>query len=262
VTGFEGDRGLFKTSTLRNVSLKKNFFHTGGPVTFEEILDVYAAETDFMANPNRSLFLPVIIPPNEAGPIEDFVMNALVDPRVESGAFPFDRPALYNEWNADHWTGGNPAALPGGRPGAGGLTPRIIALAPPNVGNDAFKSGLADALAGSAAVLAVSADEPIDGVVATDRLEGPYTLAADNEGRGYATHLMPIPARRALEGNVLYAQWRVDDPAAQSGVALSPPVRIEFFCNGRCPDTCPADLARPTCRRSSTRSTRAARNAC
>jgi cytochrome c peroxidase len=246
VTHLEQDQSAFKTPTLRNNGLKRNFFHNGQAVTFRDMLDVYAADTDFEANPNRSLFLPIILPEIEIPPIRDFIMNGLTDPRVASEEFPFDRPTLYHEWNGAEWSEGNPAVLPGGTPGTDGATPRAIAVTPPNVGNADFKIGLTHPLPGATATLAISASEPIGGVVAHDQLAGPYTLTDDGLGLGYTTHLMPIPSRPVLDGDTLYLQWRVDDPAAAGGVALSQPVRLELFCNGPCPASpCPADIAQP-----------------
>ncbi|USN98273.1 MAG: hypothetical protein H6810_08800 [Phycisphaeraceae bacterium] len=238
VTGNPGDAGTFKTSTLRNVGLKASFMHTGALTTMEEVFDFYAgAGADGVAN--RNPFLPIDVTPDDRASITDFMVNALTDPRVAAEAFPFDRPSLYSEW------GDNPRIEPGGTAGSGGITPRVIAISPPNVGNLDFKVGLADALGGATANVAVSDQAPVGGVVSPDELVGPFLLPGAAPGEGYATWQRPIPARPALEGSVLYMQWRVDDPAAADGLALSPPVRVEFFCNGRCASTCPADVAEP-----------------
>ena len=238
VTGFAGDNGKFKVSTLRNVGLKASFMHTGEFSTFDEVFDFYASDGS-PGVPNRDLFLPVVVPPFDRGPMTDFIVNGLTDPRVANETFPFDRPSLYNEW------GDNPRILAGGVPGEGGLTPRVIALCPPNIGNLDFKIGLADALGGATAFVAISDQPPVGGVVSQDDLAGPFALPGIAAGEGYATYIRPILARPALDGDVLYMQWRIDDPAAVGGVALSPPVRVEFFCNGRCASTCPADVAEP-----------------
>lgn len=245
ITGNEFERAAFKTSTLRNTGLKRNFMHNGVAQSFRDVRDIYAAPSDFEANPNRSLFLPIVLPQSEIPFIGEFILNGLTDPRVANEEFPFDRPTLYHEWNDQQWAGGNPAILAGGTPGTAGATPRIIAQTPPNVGNADFKVGLTHTTPNATAFLAVSASPPIEGVVTPDTLEGPYTLSSDGLGTGYTTHLMPLPARPAAEGDTLYLQWRVDDPAAAGGTALSPPARIELFCNGLCPNPCPADVARP-----------------
>lgn len=248
-TQFKPDAGMFKTPSLRNAGLKANFFHNGGAADLDDVFDVYATQTDFQANPNRSVFLPIAVSPFEEQAIKHFILTALVDPRAASETFPFDRPVLYEEWAASEWQGGNPAILPGGTPGTGGAVPRVIAVIPPNLGNQEFRIGLADALGGTTGSVAISEEPPVEGIVHADTLAGPYTLTADDSGAGYATHRMPLPADSSRAGDVLYLQWQVDDPEAEGGVALSPPVRIELFCNGLCPDggtdVCLADIAAP-----------------
>ncbi len=238
VTGNPDEMGMFKTPTLRNVGLKATFMHTGEFTTMDEVFDFYASD-GAPGVPNRDVFLPISVSPSDRAVLSDFILNALTDPRVADETFPFDRPTLYHEW------GDNPEILEGGSAGSGGLIPRVIAVCPPNVGNTDFKIGLADALGGATAFVAISEQPPSGGVVAADEIAGPFALPGDAAGDGYATYLRPVPARPALDGRVLYMQWRVDDPAAAGGVALSPPVRVEFFCNGRCPDACPADIADP-----------------
>ncbi len=247
VTGAPSDIGMFKTPSLRNIGLKSSFFHNGAVQTVGGMFAVYAEPTDFKANPNRSLFLPIVLTSQDQVRIREFLFNALTDPRAASGEFPFDRPTLYEEWAGGDWPGGNPAVLPGGVAGSGGRVPRVIAATPPNVGNASFRVGLADALGGAQATLAVSSLPPVGGVVTAERIEGPFDLPGGGAGEGYATWLAPIPADPAVEGQTLYVQWRVADPGAPSGEAMSPPVRIDYFCNGPCPtaDACPADLAPP-----------------
>jgi len=235
VTGRSGDRGEFKTASLRNLGLRRSFMHTGGVFGIDAVFEIYSRPTP-PGSPNRSGLLPITFAPFEQAQIAEFLMTALDDPRVASEEFPFDRPALFDEWGRDKIT-----ILAGGVAGAGGLVPRVIAATPPNVGHDAFRIGLARALPGAQAFVAVSSEPPSGGVVAPDLLEGPFKVA---EG-GHATFVKPVLARRALDGRVEYMQWRVEDASAPGGLALSPPVRVEYFCNGRCPDLCPADLAEP-----------------
>jgi cytochrome c peroxidase len=248
ITGLEFDRGLFKTPTLRNIGLKTSFFHNGAVQNIGGVFSVYAADTDVDANPNRSLFLPIVLTTLDQNRIRTFIETALTDPRAAEESFPFDRPALYEEWSPADWPDGNPAVLAGGVAGSGGAVPRVIANIPPNIGNAEFRVGLAGALGGAAATVAISAQPPVGGVVASDETAGPYTTDGSGPGEGYATHLFPIPADPAREGETVYLQWRVDDPGAPGGVALSAPVRIDLFCNGPCPtgDACIADIAPPS----------------
>ena len=247
ITGLEFDTGLFKTPSLRNVGLKTSFFHTGGVRTMGAVFTVYAAETDPQANPNRSLFLPIVLTTRDQSRIRNFIETALTDPRAANEEFPFDRPTLYEEWAPTDWPEGNPAVLAGGTSGSGGVIPRVIANIPPNIGNAEFRIGLDRALPGAATMVAISGSPPVNGVVAPDELAGPFITQGDAPGEGYATFLYPLPADPAREGESIYLQWRVEDPAAANGTALSPPVRVELFCNGPCPDAdaCLADIAPP-----------------
>ena len=249
-TRFKPDAGSFKTPSLRNVGLKSSFMHNGVATRMGEVFALYARETNFQENPNRSLFLPIVLPPFDQGMIREFIETALTDPRAANEEFPFDRPALYEEWASGQWPGGNPGIQEGGRAGTGGVVPRMIAVIPPNLGNTDFRIGLVDALVGSTAMVAISHEPPVDGIVRTDTVAGPYQVLGDGAGQGYATHRMPLPSDSARAGEVVYLQWRIDDAGALEGIALTPPVRIELFCNGRCPDggtdVCAADIAEPT----------------
>ena len=85
-----------------------------------------------------------------------------------------------------------------------------------------------------------SQSPPVGGVVALDELLGPFTMNGAGAGEGYATCHAPIPASNALAGTVSYFQWRIDDPAAPGGVALSEPVRVEYI--GEVVSTCSGDF--------------------
>ncbi len=236
VTGNPADRGRFKTPTLRNAGLKRTLMHTGQFQSINQVFPFYAGP-GAPGNPNRAPVLPAPVPPNLRPAVDDFISNALVDPRVAGEQFPFDRPTLHSEGPP------NPVLMTGGVPGSGGLTPRMIANVPPNVGNGWFKIGLDRALAGTTAEVAISGQPPIGGVVIPDSTSGPIAVEGIGIGNGFATFHWPIPADPALDGEVLYMQWRVDDPSAPGGVALSQPVEVTLFCGGWCPDaTCPADL--------------------
>ena len=241
VTGNPADQGRFKTATLRNVGLKPTFMHTGGLTTLEQVLAFYRGP-GAAGNPNRDPILPSPIPPQAIPSVVDFIANALTDPRVANETFPFDRPRLRSEMPA------NPVVSGVGVAGAGGLTPRIIAVSPPNVGNAGFKIGLDRALAGATATVSISSSPPIGGVVLADDSSGPIVVEGIGAGNGYATFHWPIPADPSLNGQTVWMQWRVDDPSASGGVAMSPIAALSLFCGDRCPDgaaACVADLASP-----------------
>ncbi|USO00136.1 MAG: hypothetical protein H6810_05600 [Phycisphaeraceae bacterium] len=238
VTGIQQDRGRFKTPSLRNSGLKRTLMHTGQFNNVGQVFPFYAGP-GAPGNPNRDPILPAPIPPQAVPAVTDFIVNALTDPRVVSETFPFDRPALHSEGPA------NPAIVAQGVAGSGGIVPRMIANRPPNVGFGEFAIGLDDALAGATAEVAISFNPPVGGVVTPDQTSGPIVIGGLGIGNGFATFHWPIPADPALQGEQVWMQWRVDDPGAAGGVALSRAARLSLFCGGWCPDAtnpCPADL--------------------
>jgi cytochrome c peroxidase len=238
VTGNPADRGKMKTATLRNVGLKRTFMHTGQFTNLGQIFPFYAGP-GAPGNPNRDPVLPSPIPPQAIPAVQDFIANALTDPRVANEQFPFDRPRLFSEGVP------NPVVFEDGVAGSGGLTPRMIAVSPPNIGNSGFKIGLDRALAGATAEVAISTQPPVGGVVTPEQTSGPIAVEGLGIGNGFATFKWPIPAVPALEGEVYYMQWRIADATAPGGVALSPVAEVTLFCGAWCASSCPADLAEP-----------------
>ena len=240
VTGRQQDRGLFKTPTLRNVGLKRTLMHTGQFTNINQVFPFYAGP-GAPGVPNRDPVLPSPIAPQAVPAVADFIANALTDPRVENEEFPFDRPTLRSELPA------NPVITGGGVAGSGGLTPRMIAACPPNVGNADFMIGIEGALAGATAEVAISSSAPVGGVVSPDATSGPIVLGGLGIGNGFTTFHWPIASDASLDGTTVWMQWRVDDPSAPGGVALSPAARLDLFCGGWCPPSaCLADLAEPS----------------
>jgi len=238
VTGLHADRGRFKTPGLRNAGLKSSYMHNGGFTTLREVVDHYANPKQFPENVDG--FANVNLSQQRRADLTAFLENALTDPRVEQGLFPFDAARLH----FDPANEPNPAPVPGtGRPLTSGVTPRIVAITPPLIGTDDFRVGLADVPEGAQAVLVISASEPVAGEVAPDQVLGPFT-ASNPDGPAAATAHWPIPFSPALDGRVFYMQWRVDDPGA-SQPALSPAARFEMFCGfGACATGCLADINR------------------
>ncbi len=237
VTGIFGDRGRFKVPSLRNVGLKPNFMHNGRLTTLNQVLDFYAGINGQVGFPdNRDPALPLAIPGPARANLIDFIQNGLTDPRVRDGVFPFDKPTLAGER-----PGTRPALLGAGAPGTGGFTPRMIALSPSAIGSDEFCLGLDDALAGAQAFIAVSSVPPVQGQISAANLVGPFTVQGGGAGSGFATYHHPIAADPALDGATLFFQWRVADPSAPGGVALSPVAAATFFC-GQCEALCLTDI--------------------
>ncbi len=230
VTGNPSDRGRFRTPSIRNAGLRNRMMHNGGLANVDEILDFYARRNGF--GPffeNLDNFGSIDFGANN-GAVKDFIQNGLTDPRVANETFPFDRPQLYSERGE-----ANPALVGSGSAGTGGVVPKMIAVVPPNLGNDDFKIGVDAALGGAQAWVAVSSDPPVDGVVASDQLLGPITLNGAGEGLGYGTMAYPIPNNPALDGSQMWMQWMISDAGAAGGLSRTEPARLDLFCSESLP---------------------------
>jgi len=234
VTGIPADRGRFKTPSLRNLSLRLNFMHTGQFASINQVFPFYAGP-GAPGNNNRDPILPSPVPPQQQPAIIDFILNGLLDPRVANQTFPFDRPTLWSERPA------NPTLLPGATPGTGGQVPRMIAACPPNLGNTDFKIGVDRALAGAQAFVAVSTSPPVAGVVDPSTSFGPIPITGSSNVGGFATFHWPIPPDPSLLDQVVFMQWRIEDPAAAGGIARSTVARLQLFGTISAPPACPGD---------------------
>ncbi len=243
VTGNPLDAGKFKVPTLRNVGIRPRMMHNGQFATLQQVFDFYAHRNGQIPfDDNLDVFFqePIVFQPMQEQAIIDFLVNGLTDPRVEAETFPFDRPGLHQE-KAE----ANPLNLGGGRLGSNGQVPTIIANRPPYLGNQWFQLGLDRALGQTQAWLAVSATPPQNGEINADELLGPFAVGGNGVSGGFATGADPIPLDPALDGQVRYMQWIVEDPGAQDGLAKSAVVRVTLFCgNGQC--FCVADFNRDT----------------
>jgi cytochrome c peroxidase len=240
VTGDTNDRGKFKVPTLRNVGLQQRFMHNGQFTNFADIIRFYVrapgSAPSFLDNrdPAINAITPQTLPPTDETPLVDFLTNALTDPRVANQQFPFDRPTLYTERAADQ-----PQALGGGASGSGGFVPRIIAQDPPMIGNLEFRIGLDQALGGTSATLGISSAPPLSGSIVPQWYFPTESAVGTGAGQGVATTHWPLTVRVAAPGQVVYAQWFVDDPGAAGGQARSQVVKVTFFCGSSgCPGPC------------------------
>jgi cytochrome c peroxidase len=233
VTGLASDRGAFRTPSIRNAGLRNRMMHNGGLADINEIMDFYArrnGQQPFLDNLDG--FGPIVFNVQGDLAVKEFLQNGLTDPRVENETFPFDRPALYSERMTP-----NPEVVGAGQAGTSGIVPKMIAVVPPNLGNDDFKIGVDEALGGAMAWVAVSSSAPVDGVVASDELLGPITLNGAGSGMGFGTMFYPIADNPALDGSQLYMQWVIADPAGDGGFSRSAPARLDLFCSESLPCT-------------------------
>jgi cytochrome c peroxidase len=242
VTNNPADRGRFKVPSLRNVGLKNNFMHNGMFTTIQQVFGFYdrAPGTQQFPDNQDPVMATVRIPPPDGGPVQDLLANGLLDPRVRDRIFPFDQPTLYTQRPADR-----PTSLGGGVPGSGGIVPAIVAADPPMVGNGIFRIGLDGALGGATARLAISSQPPVNGRINPERFFDNMLVKGAGSGAGFATEQWPLDPHGVRQGQVIFAQWVIDDPAAVGGQSLSSVARIPFFCpRTGCPTICAADFNR------------------
>ncbi len=253
VTGLGADVGRFKTPTLRNSGLKTQLMHVGWIVDVQDSIDFYNAGTQATGHVQFTADQDSIPPgggnyneinmPEQIGQlmfqqaVVDFITNGLTDPRVAAQLPPFDRTPLHTE-SAE----ANPLVTGSGTAGSGGITPRMIAVTPPNLGNVDCRIGIADALGGAEGFVALSHTPPVDGILEAEELFGPVPLAGSVAGEGYATFFHPIADVAALIDDVVYLQWIVTDPAGADGTARTPVARLTVFCYRDCPESCLGDL--------------------
>ncbi len=246
VTGLSADRGKFKTPSIRNVALRNRLMHTGGLSDIDDIFDFYGhrnGRQPFFDNAHFLVRSPILFSESGEVAVKDFLVNALTDPRVANETFPFDRPGLYAERVVP-----NPEIVGSGDIGSGGFVPKMIAVIPPNLGNDDFKIGVDFALGGAQAWVAVSQDPPVGGVVPADQLIGPITLAGMGSGGGFGTLAYPIANNTAIDGQRIYMQWVISDPAGikggGDGFVRSPAAQLDLFCTEAVPClvACAADF--------------------
>jgi len=247
VTGDPADIGKFKTSGLRNMSLRSSFMHNGQMLTILDVVRFYnrsSATFPVFTEHLDPLMDLVSVPGPRQGPMVDFLLNALTDPRVRDGVFPFDAMTLYSQRTSER-----PAQVGTGVAGAGGVVPQWIATMPPLVGSGDFRLGLDRARGGAAAMLVSSLLPPVGGRVAADRVW--VNLQTTGEpgaaGAGLATAFVPIAADRNLVGTAEYFQWIITDASAVGGYSQTAPLRVSYICGAvGCAPVCMVDIASPT----------------
>ncbi|HYX53819.1 MAG TPA: cytochrome c peroxidase [Candidatus Limnocylindrales bacterium] len=92
--------GFFKTPMLRNIALTAPYFHNGGQLTIEQVIEFYNRGGDFpdgfdqipLIDPN---IVPLGLTMQEKTDLADFLRNALTDPRTVNQSAPFDHPELF-----------------------------------------------------------------------------------------------------------------------------------------------------------------------
>jgi cytochrome c peroxidase len=231
VTDQAGDRGRFKVPGLRNVALKSSFMHNGQFTNLTDVLRFYArapgAAPQFPDNRDPQMN-NINMPPAALAQVEDFLRNALTDPRVANETFPFDRPRLASE-DPDRRV----SLLGGASAGSGGVVPRMVVDMPPMLGTDGYRVGLDGALGGARARLVISTVPPVNGVVSPQWALAEVDAQGTGNGQGLATVRFDLTSDHFAAGQVVFVQWQVADAAAAGGVARSDVARLPVFCGSR-----------------------------
>ena len=213
----DGSNASVKTPTLRNVGLRRRFFHSG---QFSSLADIVAFYNGEIGNGNAGF--NHVLDSVEKGKVLQFLGRALTDPRVAQGLPPFDRPDLYSErvpFETNEYGTGTA--------GTGGLVPEILANAPPNVGNAFFKVGVGNALAGATAILSVSNTQ----AGGPNIWIGPPTtnVVTTINAQSIGTASLPIANDPTLIGTPMFMQWTIVDPAAPFSRARSDAAGFTIF---------------------------------
>lgn len=226
VTGMPHDRGTFRTPGLRNVGLRRSFFHNGKFTSLEEVIDFYDRAGDFDGNNKPNIIHVLELTPQQRSDMLAFMRRPLTDPRVANETGPFERPALY--MGSDRV----PTVTGAGRIGSGNAMPQIKAISPPLAGNQRFAVSVSNALGNSNAVLVIDENDP--GITATIPATGSLarvtaTTQNTGAGNGWASVVVPIPVTPGIVGKTFFARWYVNDPAAANGFSISQAARFTVF---------------------------------
>ena len=212
--------GLVKTPTLRNLGLRKRFFHNGQMDDFDEVMAFYNNE---LPGSFASFGFSPKLTEAELAEVKDFLVNALTDPRGAAAEPPFDRPDLYSErvpFESNEFGSGTP--------GTGGLRPEILANSPALVGSPHFKVGVGRGLPGAPAVLRINLLLADDGPLESSLALSTQEVAVLND-QGIGTVKISLPLDPDLIGLRLRVRWAISDPMAEGGVAFSNSAHFELF---------------------------------
>jgi hypothetical protein len=233
ITGDPADMGRFKTPNIRNVKLRAPYFHNGGKATLADVVEFYDHAGDF-ANPNKDInLLTLNLTVQQKADLVAFLTDGVLDPRVEAGTFPFNRPTLASEtpsMNTVYGVASNSGL---------GVPPKMLTHTPANIGNPHWLLGLYDAKP-NATTLAAFSYASAPGLPFPDpRYPIPMNVNAGTlflllpgatDNLGIDTVALGVPLNSALLGLKFYAQWFIKDAAALAtgGVYGSKGVEVEI----------------------------------
>jgi cytochrome c peroxidase len=226
VTGNPANLGQFRTPSLRNVELRRFYFHNGQLTTLEQVVAFYNRGGDFDALNKPDVIRPLGLTAGQQADLVAFLRRPLTDPRVAAETPPFDRPMLYTE------SARVPQIVGTGRDGSGGAVPEIKAISPPLAGNPNFILSVSRALGNANAVLVVDLADPGVGssIPASGSLARVVTITqSTGAGNGWASVGIPLPETSGVVGQTFFARWYVTDPGAANGFSVSQAARFTVF---------------------------------
>jgi cytochrome c peroxidase len=219
VTGVNGNRGQFKTPTLRNVALRGEFMHNGRLETLEDVVEFYDRGGDFDAPNKPPVIQPLGLTDTEKAALVAFLGRPLTDPRVAAESGPFSRPAL--SAGSVH----TPEVFDDAVEDEVGNLPLMTAIEPSLSGSANFTVGLSRVPVGQPVWLVID-DEPMvpgGGVPAEGSVKYRFRLDASGgtswdtslgtDHSGFASVAVAIPGGEALDGVTLFGRWFVDGEA-------------------------------------------------
>lgn len=214
------DLGKMRTQSLRNVSLRGPYMHTGGFATLADVVEFYNRGGDFTSpNKDSNFVKPMGFTDQEKADLLAFLERSLTDERVAAEQGPvFNRPMLYTE----------SARVPVVDPDGSGI--RVTVLEPPILGNSSFTVAVSNAPGGSDAVLVIDSRDPGPGpsIPATGALfRGVARTGGFGETQRYASISVPLPDDPALAGQTFFGRWYL--PREGGGVTVSPVFRMTLF---------------------------------
>lgn len=226
ISGNPGDRGAFRTPSLRNVELRAPYFHSGRFGTLEEVVDFYNRGGDFNAPNKPPVIRPLGLTAQQKADLVAFLKRPLTDPRVAAEQAPFDEVVLYMESDRVPQITGTGVA------GSGGFVPQPEAIEPPLAGNNNFTVGLFGALGATAAVLVIDSADPGAGPTVPEtasfaRIEVP--VSGVGPGDGFASVSLTISDGPGIVGATFFGRWYVADPSAPDNIAVTPAFRFTVF---------------------------------
>jgi cytochrome c peroxidase len=233
VTGVQGDRGRFRTPSLRNVRDRGPFMHDGSLATLADVVEFYDRGGDFDAPNKAPGMVPLGLTQQQKNALVAFLGRPLTDQRAVDESGPFERPLLHTEGPKVNTLFGTASV------GGSGSTPRMWALEPAFVGNTNTTIAIDRALGGAPAWLVFdlgAAPSGFDVLGATSFVAlspvaqvVPTALAGVGSGAGHTSmhFALTVPS---LAGLVFHAQWFVLDPDTSGGLlAATPAARVEVL---------------------------------